>query len=217
VNQISDNGIAHIKRWEGFKTRAYLDTGSVWTIGYGHTGKKYAFPNNEITEEKAEELLRQDINWAEDAVNDLVKVVLTQNQFDTLVSFVFNIGKTQFSKSTLLKKLNRGQYDEVPSELAKWKYDNGKVITGLVNRRAAEGGLWSQGLPVVSASVNVDGERLLDKPGVADVVKTSLSGAGGAMATGLATGGLPEPLVWAISVSLVAGVVATVYYFIFRR
>lgn len=214
--RISDEGIACIKRWEGFKTQAYLDTGGVWTIGYGHTGKKYAFPNNVISEEKAEELLRSDLDWAEEAVNDLVVVKLSQSQFDALVSFVFNVGRTAFSRSTLLKKLNKGNYAEVPSELAKWKYDNGKVIEGLVNRRAAEAGLWVREQPVVSASVNVDGEKLLDKPGMNGIVKTGLGTVTGSLGTGLATGALPAPLVWAVSIALVAAVGAAIYYILFK-
>jgi len=75
---------------------------------------------------------------AEDAVNRLVKVELTQNQFDMLVSFVFNVGEGQFKRSTLLRLLNQGDYEGAANELPKWKFDNGKMIQGLLNRRLEE-------------------------------------------------------------------------------
>ncbi len=83
--------------------------------------------------------------FAEDAVTDLVKVPLSDNQFSALVAFVFNIGVGHFAKSTLLRELNAGQYDSVPGQLALWNHINGVVNVGLTRRRAAEIALWKKG------------------------------------------------------------------------
>lgn len=134
-----------IAKYEGCKLVAYKDTGGVWTIGVGHTSDKYlkVTPGLKITKDKAYELLQIDVREAEASVNKLVKVPLNENQFGALVSFVFNLGEGQFAKSTLLRKLNMGNYDAAPSELNKWVYDNGKRLDGLVARRNAEGELWN--------------------------------------------------------------------------
>ena len=114
-----------IKRWEGLRLEAYLDTGGVWTIGYGHTSDSVqkVYKGLKITEKRAEELLIHDLKEAEAAVDRLVTVPLNENQRGTLVSFVFNIGETQFAKSTLLKKLNKGEYESVPAQLRRWVHD----------------------------------------------------------------------------------------------
>jgi lysozyme len=124
----------------GYRDHAYQDTGGVWTIGYGHTrGVKMG---DSISHERAEMLLEADLMTAEKAVSELTRVYLTDNQFSALVSFVFNEGVGKFEKSTLLRELNTGHYAAVPSELAKWIYDDHKVQPGLVRRRAAEAALW---------------------------------------------------------------------------
>ena len=137
---ISDDGLNAIKGFEGCKLKAYQDGGDVWTIGVGHTrGVKI---NDVITLETALAYLRGDAQTASDAVNNLVEVSLNQNQFDALCSFVFNLGATQFSNSTLLKKLNLGDYDGAAQQLLRWVYDNGKVVQGLLARRTAENKLF---------------------------------------------------------------------------
>ena len=125
-----------IKRWEGLRLKAYLDTGGVWTIGWGHT--KTVKPGMEITVEQAQELFDKDTKWAVNAVNNYVKVPLKQHQFDALVSFTYNVGATAFRKSTLLRELNSGNYQEAAEQFLRWKYDNGEVIRGLLNRRKSE-------------------------------------------------------------------------------
>jgi lysozyme len=105
----------------GFASRVYQCSGGKNTIGYGHV----ILPHETfdvITEKEAEELLKKDIKIAEEAINKYVVVPLTQNRFDALISFVFNIGVKAFKKSTLLKKLNQSLYDEIDEELAKWIY-----------------------------------------------------------------------------------------------
>lgn len=152
TRQISAEGLAHVKRWEGLRLDAYRDVAGVWTIGYGHTGSPAA-PGVTITEQEAEVLLRADLNTAETAVSQMVKVPLTEEQFASLVSFVFNVGTGAFAKSTLLEELNKGNYDEVPAQLQRWVFAGGKRTPGLVNRRAAEAGLWAKGAYVNSASI----------------------------------------------------------------
>lgn len=130
-------GIAFIKRWEKLELEAYLDGGGVLTIGYGHTGPDVKL-GDVITEEEAEALLVADLAEAEDAVNDYVDVELDQFEFDALVSFTFNCGVEAFRTSTLLRLLNNGDYSAAAMQFKRWVKDNGKVVQGLVNRRAAE-------------------------------------------------------------------------------
>lgn len=142
---INAESLTLIKRWEGLRLRAYKDTGGVWTIGYGHTSdaRQAVFHGLEITEKQAEELLVHDLKEAEDAVQRLVKVPLNENQRGALVSFTYNLGEVQVARSTLLKKLNAGLYDEVPAQMKRWVYDNGRKLQGLVNRRNDEAELWA--------------------------------------------------------------------------
>ena len=138
--QISYNGIEFLKQREGFKSVAYKDTGGVWTIGYGsiRINGKPVEAGQTISMAEAEEALRADLAWAQTAVNQHVKVPLTQGMFDALVSFVYNVGEEQFRRSTLLRLLNLKQYKEAAGQFERWKFDNGKVIQGLLNRRILE-------------------------------------------------------------------------------
>lgn len=130
------NGLTLIKEFEGLRLQAYQCPADIWTIGYGHTADVSA--NDVITEEDALFFLRQDVTESERAVNQLVHVPLTQNQFDALVSFVFNLGVGSFRTSTLLKKLNARDYDGAEQEFGRWVHAGGKTNSGLVRRRAAE-------------------------------------------------------------------------------
>lgn len=141
----SDAGIALIKRWEGERLSAYLCPAGVWTIGVGHTaamGDPAPVSGMRITSDEATAILRRDLERVEKDVEAAVTVDLSKRQFDTLVSFVFNVGIGAFRKSTLLKKLNAGQYESIPTELMKWTRVNGQVNQGLVNRRKAEADYW---------------------------------------------------------------------------
>lgn len=141
----SDRGIAFIKRWEGVRLRAYQCSAGVWTIGVGHTaamGDPKPVDGMKITESEADAILRRDLAAIEKDVASCLNVVVSQRQFDVLVSFVFNVGIGAFRKSTLLKKLNASDYEAVPSELMKWTRAGGKVVQGLVNRRKAEADYW---------------------------------------------------------------------------
>jgi lysozyme len=139
----SDKGVALIKAHEGVRLNAYLCPGKKWTIGYGHTsaaGEPVVREGMRITRAEAETILRRDMSMFEARVNRLVKVPLTQSQFDALVSFDFNTGKLH--SSTLLKRLNAGKYAEVPRHLMRWTKGGGRELAGLVRRRRDEAELW---------------------------------------------------------------------------
>ncbi|WES88792.1 lysozyme [Dickeya fangzhongdai] len=139
--QISNNGIALIKEFEGCRLSAYQDSVGVWTIGYGWTQAVDGKPvcrGMQIDIATAERLLRCGVVQYEQAVNQLAKVRLTQNQFDALVSFAYNLGTRSLSTSTLLKKLNAGDVAGAAAEFLKWDRAGGKVLPGLTRRRTAE-------------------------------------------------------------------------------
>ncbi len=153
--KMSQNGTKLLAEWEGLRTEVYDDAAGLPTIGVGHLLTKNERDTGRITikgqavdyqqglsEQQVLDLLAQDLERFEAAVNDGVQVALNQNQFDALVSFAFNVGRQAFKSSTLLKKLNQGLYDEVPAQLRRWNKAGGKVIQGLVNRREKEIALW---------------------------------------------------------------------------
>ncbi|PHM52823.1 lysozyme [Xenorhabdus sp. KK7.4] len=137
--EISDKGTECIKQYEGLKLKAYPDpaTGNIpWTIGYGHT--KGVKKGDLITEQQAEAFLRDDLQPIYTTLKQWVKVPLNQGQFDALCSFIFNCGSGNFSRSTLLKRLNQGDYTGAGAEFSRWNKTAGKVMRGLDNRRASE-------------------------------------------------------------------------------
>ena len=214
TRQISPHGLAKLKQWEGLKTKAYKDAGGVWTIGYGHTataGEPKPCAGMVITAAEAESILLKDLTQYEAAVESLVKVELNDNQFAALVSFVYNIPLASFKKSTLLKKLNAGNYDAVPTELMKWTKAGGKKIQGLVNRRRAEGYLWMEGAFVTSKDV-VPEQKTVHPVLKPEVIGPVISAASGL--TGFATGS--GPFQWALAAVMVIGVAIGSYYFIKR-
>jgi spore coat assembly protein SafA len=145
ANALSQSGLDLIKGFEGLRLSAYQDSAGVWTIGYGHTGN--VKPGDRITQAQADELLQKDTAWAQQAVRDQVKVPLTQGQFDALTSFTFNLGAGALAKSTLLSKLNAGDYGGAQAEFGKWVHAGGQVLQGLVRRRAAEAELFGNNAP----------------------------------------------------------------------
>ena len=143
--RMSNAGIALIKEFEGCRLKAYRCPASVWTIGYGHTsaaGAPDVNPDSTITQDEAEEILRRDLQQYERGVEKMVKVEITQGQFDALVDFAYNAGVGALQKSTLLKKINAGDFDAAPTEFMKWTKGGGKELAGLVRRRRAEVKLW---------------------------------------------------------------------------
>ena len=141
----SEAGVDLIKQFEGCKLTAYKCPAGVWTIGYGHTtmaGEPTVVEGMKITAVEATNILKRDLKKFEAGVDAVVKVPLEQHQFDALVSFAFNVGLGALGKSTLLRKLNAGDYAAVPAELMKWTKAGGKELPGLVRRRRAEAGMW---------------------------------------------------------------------------
>ena len=139
---MSQKGIEHLKLSEGLRLKAYQDTGKVWTIGYGHTsaaGGMKVYQGLTITNAQAEQLLKDDLaRMTYPVIKRLIKVDLTQGQFDALCSFIYNLGEGQVSTSTLLKLLNAKDYKGASGQFGRWIYDNGKKFDGLVTRRENE-------------------------------------------------------------------------------
>ena len=139
--KISSTGVDLIKHFESCKLTAYQDSVGIWTIGWGHTG---SVKKGDIwTQGEADNILLNDLDKFEVYVNQYVKVPLTQNQFDALVSWTFNLGPGNLKSSTMLTKLNEKKYDEVPSQLKRWNKAGGKVLRGLERRRNAEAAMFS--------------------------------------------------------------------------
>lgn len=138
--QISYMGIQTLKEREGFRAKAYKDGGGVWTIGYGTTkvDGRPVEEGMECTREQAEVWLYQDLASTQTAINQLVRVLLSQHQFDALCLLVYNIGEGAFGKSTMLRKLNTQDYIGAAKEFDRWVYDEGKVVKGLIMRRRIE-------------------------------------------------------------------------------
>lgn len=140
IKKTGQAGKSLIKEFEGFRSTAYVCPAGVVTVGYGTTqvlGKPVQL-GTQITTDEAERFLEEDLKKFETAINKNVVVELTQNQFDALVAFVYNVGVGNFIKSTLLKKLNAGKISEAADEFLKWNKANKKVLAGLTRRRTAE-------------------------------------------------------------------------------
>ena len=129
-------GLALIKKFEGCELEAYQCSAGVWTIGYGHT--KDVEEGMTITQEEAEQMLVDELHEYESYIDKYVTVALNQNQFDALVSWVYNLGPANLSASTMLKVLNSGEYEDVPAQMKRWNKAGGKVLEGLIRRREAE-------------------------------------------------------------------------------
>lgn len=133
--------LEHLKKWEQLRLKAYLPTPhDKWTIGWGHTETTYE--GMVITEGKAESLLRKDLEWTLDVIHDLVEVPLSQKQFDALAGLIFNIGRTNFANSTVLRHLNASDYEGSADAMMMWtkQRQNGRLVElrGLVRRRKEE-------------------------------------------------------------------------------
>lgn len=156
TRRVTPDVLAKVKQWEGYRGYAYddfnpnvpVEPGNVihgtLTIGYGSTGP-HVKAGDVISKAAAHHLLKKDLQRFEAAVDEAVNVDLTDGQFGALVSFAFNVGVGAFKKSTLLRKLNAGDYQSVPEELGRWVFSKGRKLPGLAARRAAEAGMWSSG------------------------------------------------------------------------
>lgn len=230
MRKLNADGEALIKQWEelilfpyddadGPKTRRKIMPGDkvrgTLTAGWGHTGPDVR-PGMTVTRQIAQDWFEADTATAGAAVERYVKVPLNDNQYGALVAFTLNVGNGAFAGSTLLKKLNAGDYGSVPGELMKWTKTTiaGKKVTsnGLKNRRAAEAGLWVKGSFVASSSV------------VAVPVKAPLisGNAVAAVTTVASTGALQYvptngPLAWALAAILVGAAAFLLWKYIDKR
>ncbi|QNI36925.1 lysozyme [Edaphobacter albus] len=132
----SDAGLALTKQFEGCSLEAYQDQAGVWTIGYGHTGQ--VKPGTACSQTQADAWRREDIAKAETCVHHLIKIPLTQGQFDALVDFVFNLGCSNLAGSTLLRCVNARQFEQAALEFLRWNHVGGVEVKGLTRRRKAE-------------------------------------------------------------------------------
>lgn len=155
--EISRNGLTLLTEWEGgIKNKVYYDAAGLPTIGVGHLLTKSELASGKIdilgfkfhdylSDDQCMKIFHNDLFDAEDTVDSLVTVHLEQYQFDAMVSFVFNVGRSAFFNSTLLKILNIRQYDKVPEQLRRWNRAGDRVVQGLINRREKEIKLWENG------------------------------------------------------------------------
>ena len=132
----SKNGLDLTEQFESCRLMPYQDSAGVWTDGYGNTHN--VVPGFAITQAKADADLLANVQDAVDCVNDSVRVLLTQEEFDALVDFTFNVGCSAFRNSTLLRLLNAGDFKAAASQLVLWDHAGGKVLAGLLRRREAE-------------------------------------------------------------------------------
>ena len=140
--KVSQECVNLVKFFEGFEAKAYLCPANVWTIGYGRT--RNVKEGDMINELQAERDLLEELEEFGHQVLNTVQVPLKQNEFDALTSWTYNLGVGNLQSSTLLKKLNSGDKNSVPSEMLRWNKAAGKVLAGLTRRREAEAKLWEK-------------------------------------------------------------------------
>ena len=139
---INEAGLGIIKTFEGWSSSVYVCPSGRYTIGWGstwdHKGSPITADQADITEKYGTTLLKREIQHVERAIRRLIKAELTENMFSSLSSFAFNVGTGNLQRSTLRMKLNRGKYEDAADELPKWRRGGGRILPGLVRRRAAE-------------------------------------------------------------------------------
>ncbi len=138
MRHVTARGLNLIKQFEGFSSIVYMCPAGYPTIGYGHLVKSGEDFGGGINRQQAELLLRRDVQVAERVVLRLINVPLTDGQFDALTSFTFNLGAGALQRSTLRRKVNCEEHDEVPDEFKRWVYVRGRKLSGLVKRRQLE-------------------------------------------------------------------------------
>lgn len=174
--RLSSAGLALLRQFEGFRSSAYRDSAGLLTIGYGHRVRAGEILPNVINQARARQLLADDVATAEQAVARNVEVPLTQNQFDALVDFVYNLGEGRLAGSTLLRELNQRNYGRAAEQILKWDHCGSAVSAGLHSRREAEFALWN-GTPLApeqsaasSPKLETAPESLVSAPAVAQIV-----------------------------------------------
>jgi lysozyme len=147
--KMTEDGLALIQKFEGLALESYRDAVGVWTIGYGHTsraGTPMVTSGLKITSEAAADILARDVEAFASGVSKRVTVDLTDQQFSALVSFAFNVGLGGFERSSVLQAVNARNFDAVPRRLNLWCKAGGRILPGLIKRRAAEGALFMSGI-----------------------------------------------------------------------
>ena len=156
--QMNDEGLALIREAEGFRDKPYRDAAGVWTVGFGHTsmaGPPDVVAGLEVTGEEAAQILARDVSvFASGVAKELVRP-LTDGQFSALVSFAYNVGLANFRGSGVLKAVNAGDFEAVPRRLQLWVKAGGRVLPGLVKRRAAEAALFMQQASAATGPVEI--------------------------------------------------------------
>lgn len=180
ARQINDTGLKLVEGFEGLYLHAYhgaADVPGLLTIGYGHTseaGPPTVVAGQVITHQEADDILRADLSKCEADVERLVKVPLNDNQFAAIVSFTFNCGAGALEHSSLLRRLNAGDYASVPGSLMAWVNANSRRVEGLVTRRHAEGSLFMS----IPSSISSNTIKPDDPDASARDVQTALNDAG---------------------------------------
>jgi lysozyme len=219
---ITGEGLALIKRFEGFRPKAYRCPAGRWTIGYGHTGQAGApevKPGMRLSRQEASAILARDVERFAAGVRQALKVTLTDRQFSALVSFAYNVGLSAFRSSSVLKAVNAGDLDAVPRRLGLWVKADGRVLPGLVKRRAAEAELFADGGDANAPRAPV--EPVGGKPGHRSTtnlaaILSAVAGTVSALAASFKdmTGAAGGP---AVSLALVAVVVAASLWIVRER
>lgn len=191
---INDAGLSLIKKFEGCRLEAYKDAVGVWTIGYGHTtaaGSPEVKPGMRISQAEANLILVQDLKRFEDYVRRYLTAKVSNNAFAACVSFCFNVGPTNFAKSSVLKSINAGKMEEAARRLMLWNKAGGKILNGLTRRRAAEAALMLTPDGVADpATVDTVESTVTPEPpaGKPIMASTTNMAAGGAGIAGIAGG-----------------------------
>lgn len=179
-------GIALIKEFEGFRSKAYKDAVGVWTIGYGHTsmaGPPDVKRGLTITNAEGEKILKRDLVKYENAVADLLKVEVSSNQFSAMVSLCYNIGPANFKKSSVIRFVNKRQWQNAANAFALWNKAGGRVLAGLTRRRAAEAALFLKDDEVSESNAMTLIDVPKGKPAVMSTTNIAAASAGAAGVT----------------------------------
>ncbi|MEI7598958.1 MAG: lysozyme [Aestuariivirga sp.] len=188
--QVMEEGLALIRRFEGFRANAYRCPAGVWTIGYGHTsqaGPPAVRPGMVVTEKEARRILGEDVAHFADAVGALLAREVSAAQFSALVSFAYNVGVGAFRSSSVLSAVNAGRFQDVPARLKLWVKGGGRVLPGLERRRAAEAELFMSEMPpqagrdVTGVPKSVETDRQLGRAGAVVGGAGVLAGAASAL------------------------------------
>ena len=215
--KMGPEGLELLKSFEGLELRAYRDSVGVLTIGYGHTsmaGPPVVKPGMRITKDKAEAILKRDLKKYEDAVRNALKVPVTQEMFDAMVSLCYNIGPAGFRRSSVLKFTNRRLFDQADDKFLLWNKAGGRVLRGLTRRRHAEAELYRKGTEAMS--VHADATNVMpDVPrGKSSLQSTTNLAAGASAIAGVTaagrqiaedTGSMLSAAPWAVTILVIVG------------